>query len=348
MAHAGADEPAIRSADVDASIELLSTHDAKLTEATVGTELKGAESKFTLSVTSGRVAIDFGPAPVDLISTPVSRVETRTAFGATGRWQTEPVGLFGGGGAYRGFTDFRSVWLAEYYRQLFEPVPGYLKADPRGWHALAGGRWAYIPLTGYLQIVFVRQQDRISPGYEPQIRAPLLRGREHLATNTLKISTENVLTPSVRTLFEASATEATGRENRFSLQGSCNWAVAEDYTLRAVVAGVRERPEFEAFSGAFTVERDWDLRWFAGLTLRAYRDNGEVVDPLLVSTAAPSLKSLHAAASLRWQGKRFGLRFEAGPYRTRYGALPAISTHFSRLYSDRNWLRLQFTGTRQF
>jgi hypothetical protein len=118
------------------------------------------------------------------------------------------------------------------------------------------------------------------------------------------------------------------------VQGSLSWAVSDTLTLRALVAGVREHPAFHAASASLSLERDWQARWFAGLAVRGYRDSDEVVDPLVVSSAAPALRTVHFAASLRWQGERMAVRLEGGPYRTRYDDVALGSAQFARLYQD--------------
>lgn len=336
-------------AEAVVAVERLGSEDIRLQTVNVSADWSPARRQFVFSATSERIAVDYAPAKFDILSLPASRAEQRSAAELTMRFRTDAeVGWFAGAGGYRGFTDFRSVWLNEYYRQLFEGVPGYVSAGPRGWHALTGGRWAYVPGSAILQATVVRQDDTVSPGYEPEIGHPLRRGRDRLRTTAARISTENVVTPTLRTLLEIGAAGTTGRETRFTAQGSLNWSVTEALTLRTVIAGVRERPAFQARSAALTLEHDWSARWFAGLTARMYRDSGEVVDPLLVSSAAPALRTVHVAASLRWQGERAAVRLEGGPYRTRYDEIAAGSAHFARLYSDRNWRRVQGTASWKF
>jgi hypothetical protein len=316
--------------------------DIHLRQTALGIKHSSTTTDIALDLGAGDIALDFTPGTSDILSRASRRDAQRTSVSATGRFMRDKrLNLLTGAGVYKGFSDFRSLWLDEYYRQLFENVPGYIHASPRGWHALVGLRWAYIPATAYLQCTIVRQSDHVSPGYEPRIGEPLLSGREKLGTTSLRISTENILCTTVRSLVEIGLTETTGRDTRFSAQASVNWSATESLTLRAVVAGVREAPEFQAGSGAITLEYDWNERWFLGLTARAYRDNGELIDPLIVSTAAPALRSTHIAASLRWQGEHASLRLEAGPYRTRYDAVSAASAHFDQLYSDRDWTRFQ-------
>jgi hypothetical protein len=306
-------------------------------------------SDFTLSCTQTRIGIDYAPAPEDFVSQPVDRVEECTAASLTTRLDIDsafsPLAVVGG---YRGFTDFRSVWLDEYYRQLFSSVPGYAAVSPHGWNALAGGRWTYVPGSAFLQGTVLRQNDNVSPGYEPQIGLPLLRGLDRLRTVEVRVSTENVVSPTVRTLIEAAATNTTGRVTRYSVRGSANWAATENLTLRSTVSGVREGDGFNAESASVALERDWHARWFLGLAARGYSDSGEIVDPLIVSSAAPALRTLDVAASLRRQGLRSAFSLEAGPYRTRYDPVPLGSSQFARLYESRNWGHVEGTASWRF
>jgi hypothetical protein len=331
------------------TVETLGSSDIHLQEMNLQAEVSPSGNQYVFSATESRIDIDYAPARYDIVSQPVRRVEDRTAAELNARFRTNADWVpFAGAGAYRGFTDFRSVWLDEYYGQLFSGVRGYSRVDPQGWHAMAGGRWSYVPGSAILQLTLLQQGDTVSPGYEPQIGSPLLRGRDYLRTTVVRLSTENVLTPTVRSLLEAGATSTTGRGMRYSLQESLNWAVSNTLTLRAVVAGVHEQPAFNAASASLSLERDWNARWFAGLSVRGYRDDGEVVDPLIESDAAPALRTISAAASVRWQGERIAVRLEGGPYRTRYDAVALSSVQFARLYEDRHWRRLQCTASWSF
>lgn len=331
------------------AVETLECGDIHLQEMSLQAEESPSSNQYVLSATESRIDIDYAPARYDIVSQPMRRVEDRTAAELNARFRANAdLVPFAGAGAYRGFTDFRSVWLDEYYRQLFSGVPGYTHVAPKGWHAMAGGRWSYVPGSAILQVTLLQQGDTVSPGYEPQIGAPLLRGRDHLRTTAVRISTENVVTPAVRSLLEAGAMSTTGRGMRYSLQESLNWAVSDTLTLRAVVAGVHEQPAFNAASASLSLERDWNARWFAGLSAREYRDDGEVVDPLIESDAAPALRTMSVTASLRWQGEHLAVRLEGGPYRTRYDAVALSSAQFARLYEDRDWRRLQCTASWKF
>jgi hypothetical protein len=331
------------------AVETLGCDDIHLQEVNLQADESRSSNQYAISATGGRIDIDYAPSRYDIVSRPIHRVEDRTGAELNARFSTDADFVpFAGAGGYRGYSDFRSVWLDEYYRQLFSGVPGYARVAPQGWHAMAGGRWAYVPGSAIMQVTLLQQGDTVSPGYQPQIGGPLLRGHASLQTTAVRISTENVLAPTVRSLLEAGATSTTGRGMRFSLQESLNWAVSDTLTLRTVVAGVHEQPAFNAASVLLSLERDWNSRWFAGLTVREYRDNGEVVDPLIESDAAPALRTTSAAVSLRWQGERLAVRLEGGPYWTRYEAVAPSSVQFARLYQDRDWRRLECTVSWKF
>jgi len=175
---AAASQAEIPGPEATLAVETLECGDIRLQEMNLQAEESPSSNQYVLSATEGRIDIDYAPARYDIVSQPVHRVEDRTAAELNARFSTSAdLVPFAGVGGYRGFTDFRSVWLDEYYRQLFTGVPGYAHVAPQGWHAMAGGRWSYVPGSAILQLTLVQQGDTVSPGYEPQIGAPLLRGR---------------------------------------------------------------------------------------------------------------------------------------------------------------------------
>jgi hypothetical protein len=329
--------------------EALGCGDVRMGQVNLIADQPVSGDQFEVSATQDRIDIDYSPSRKDFVTQPVHRAEESTAMAFTSRIDVDsnfsPMFTVGG---YRGYTDYRSVWLDEFYRQLFSGVPGYVPVTPHGWDVLAGARWAYVPGAAFLQSTLILQDDTVSPGYEPQIGQPLLRGLEHLRTFTVRVSTENVLTPTVRTLIEASATGTTDRERRYTVQGSVNWAVGERLTLRSVLAEVSEGDEFHSVSGSVDLERNWSERWFAGIAMRGYRDGGEVVDPLIPSSAATALRTVDLTASLRWQGERAAFRLEAGPYWTRYDPVGLASSQFASLYRGRDWRHVEGTMSWNF
>ena len=80
-----------------------------------------------------------------------------------------------------------------------------------------------------LQFDIVHQSDIVSPGYEWKIDSGLVHGINSLKTWAGTFGLENILTPRIRTLHQFSAIDTTARENRFSYQGSLNYAAGEDW-----------------------------------------------------------------------------------------------------------------------
>ena len=249
-------------------------------------------------------------------------------------------------GGYDGFQDYRSLWLNEFYRQ--EYPDGYEDINPRGYNLGVGLRWEYAPTTSFAQIDYAWQTDTIAPGYEKKPFSSLERGRSELDTQTVGVTLENILTPTLRSQLIGFTTDTTGRELRYGGQGSLNWALAENWVLRSTVGYSEEAPRFEAWFVEETLETDIDGRWFFSLTGRWYEDTGEVDDSLLLSSAAPNLETWHVGVGIRCQGENYGLKLFAGPYFTRYGALGPYTEPFQNLYRDRDWAIVQFAYSRQF
>ena len=254
-----------------------------------------------------------------------------------------------GGGFYDGHSNYRSVWIEEYYRQQFANLRGYEAANPHGFNGLTGWRWEYLPGSGILDLNLTYQIDQISPGYDRPLFRPLERGRDRLKTGGISLSVEQVMTPRLRGRIQYRMTDTTARRLRHAGQLSINYSLAEHWVLRASAARTHELNGFRSHSLETTLERDWENRWFLGLGARTYRDNGDIENSLfVVTTAAPSLKSSQFFASLRFRNQRTSIRLEAGPYQTRYAAPNSVVAPFSFLYSERNFFRAGISYTYSF
>ena len=333
---------------LEAAGEALLASDFRLYQTGVTwTENRGAwDIRFQAS--GQRFDLDYLPAPSDLISRPSELLEDQFSLQGrfrvrfADRWQAE---LSGGG--YDGFADYRSVWLDEYYRQYFQTVPGYLKAEPGGWNLAPGVRWEYVPSSAWLQASLVIQQDEVSPGYEVLIaqgkppRSVLVRGTGELDTLAGSVGLENILSRRIRIQQNLRFTDTTDRDLRYEYQGLLRWAVAERWVARGTAGVTLEPPQFHAYQGQVALERDWQDRWFVGLFARYYSDDGLVRDPKIVSNASPPLETWQVGLTLRRQSERWGAQVSAGPYWNRYDPVPFISRHFSTLYADRDWLWVQ-------
>jgi len=251
------------------------------------------------------------------------------------------------GGAYEGFQDYRRVWIDNYYRQQYNnpnlpPIPpGYTEADPKGWNVAAGFRWEYLPATGFLEARAGYNMDVVAPGYVvdtiPPIPVPLVRGEDRLHTPSLKLAFENVLRSRWRVLNEVQLRDTTERELRVSWQGSLNFAPAERWVLRSYAGYTAEDPKFEAWWLGTTLEFELSSRCTLVTDLHYYHDTGEVLDPLVLTSAAPGLESYGASVGARFSWSRVALKLSVGPYFTDYEQVTGSSRVFTNLYKDRNW-----------
>jgi thiol-disulfide isomerase/thioredoxin len=308
-------------------------------------------SDISVSFLHGHTHIDYEPESLLGLADAVDN--NRYGFQTQGRLDLgHRVRLQGGGGGYRGYMDYRSLWLDEHFRQLYSQRRGYETAHPWGYNLSGGARWEYLPASGFAEFNLSYQHDIISPGYEVRLLPfppTLIRFRDDYDTISGRLSVEQVLTPRMRGKLELQILDTTDRELRYAGQGSLNWALAEHWVARLTLAGTKEAPQFEAWSTGGTLERDWNETWFVSVMARYYSDTGQIENALLAeNTAAPPLEAIQVGLGLRWQGQRTSLKFTIGPYFSRYDSAAAASGSFSNLYKNRDWISAQLAFAQEF
>jgi len=259
---------------------------------------------------------------------------------------SEFLTLMASGGAYEGFTSYRSLWLANYYKQQFSFVPDYDQPQPRGFSAGGGVRWEYQPTTGFIEAAFLYANDEIAPGYElDQDTAELLRGREILHTYSPSLKFENVLTRRIRTLNEFQLQITSGRETRYLYRGSVNVALGERWVWRTAGGYTFEDPTLRAWNVGATFEFEITPRWLVNISGLYYHDTGEIENSLFISTAAPGVETYQAALGLRYLGRSSSFSLSAGPLRSEYEPVEVGTRPFTNLYKDRTWIYIQAAWT---
>ena len=246
------------------------------------------------------------------------------------------------GGGYKGFTDYRSAWLANYYFQQFNFFPDYELPNPNGYNVSTGLRWEYQPTTGFAEVTFLYAHDKIAPGYEYEPLIPaLLRGREVLDTYAPALKFENILTRRIRVLNEFQLTHTTGRETRYSYRGSINVALGERWIWRTIGGYTREEPTLRAWFAGTTLELEITPRWLINLSGLYYTDTGEIENSAFISTAAPGQQTWQAGLGLRYAGDYSTFSLSVAPVFTDYEPLAAGTRPFTNLYRDRDWISVQ-------
>ena len=322
---------------LEADFESLWSSDILLTQSGVNYGQSRPSTEWNLGFSYGSIDFDYRPVSFDFLGSPVDVLEDRLA--AQANWQgkrSERLTVLGSAGLYDGFTDYRSAWLNEYYRQQFSTLPTYQRADPKGWNFSAGLRWEYLPSTSFLQADLAYMRDNIAPGYEIDFDG-LFRGRETLRTYAVSLSSENILTPRFRALNQVYLLDTTERELRFTYQTSLNWALGERWVWRSYAGLTLEDPDFEAYFVGSTMEYEYTPTLLLGVNGRFYRDSGEIENSLLFSAAAPRIYNYQAGFSLRWLKGESVLKITAAPYFMRYAPTSLGTAFFSNLYKDRDW-----------
>ena len=344
----------LRTHYLEPFVEVLWSSDIFLVENNLDYRVTGPNADFGLGVSYGIIDIDYEPfAAADIVGFPTHLSEGRPSFLLSyNRNLRSTLTLSATAGGYKGFTDHRSLWLDEYYRQQFSGIEGYLAADPRGINFSLGLRWEYIPGNGFIQVTGSYSEDNISPGYERILFEPLFRGIDFLKSTSIGMNLENVLTPRLRSLQQFQFIDTTSRELRFSYQGSLNWAIKESWVLRTVGGATVEDDEnrgtFNSYSVGMNLEYDWNETWFLSVAARYYQDNGQIEESLLVDSGVPPLHTFQSGITLRWQGEKSSFKIIAQPYFTRFDTVERDVAPFANLYADRNWGLFGFTYSRGF
>ena len=337
---------------LDASVESLHSNSIELLDTSFRYRHSVPGINIDLAISLGNIGIEYQPPPPPhsfSSETPLERTERMQSYQATLRETAAKPLLFNAtAGLYDGYADFRSVWIDERYRQIFETIPQYIYADPKGWNIGAGGRWEYLPASGFLQFDLAYQHDIVSPGYEITTREGLVRGIDELDTWAGTIGFENALSPRIRTLHQFAIVDTTQREPRFSYSGSLNYAAGEKWVWRPTVGYVKEEPDFSATTVGLGVDYEYNSAWTFGLHGRYYEDTGEIEDIVVISSAAPPLAGWQLGGSLRWSGEGRTFRIQAGHYHTDYEEPGPGQVEFFHLYNDRDWLYLEGALTIEF
>ena len=232
---------------------------------------------------------------------------------------------------YDGFADFRSIWIAEYYRQAFNfPGSGYQAPDPHGFSVTSG--WVWDPKAGTrVSLDLTYGEDTIAPGWS--FRDP---GNDLLKNRAFSLSWEQAINPSLKTETSFTYFDITDREARMILQSSWNWAITDDLTLGANIGGSREEPDFEAIYGGISLTYQVNPRLSIRADARLYDDTGEI-ETSGFNASAPGLQSSEVGLSALYEIGPHSLRIGVSRYLTDYGAPDPENEFFTNLYDDRDW-----------
>ncbi len=256
--------------------------------------------------------------------------------------------LIGTASYYDGYADYRSLWISEYYDQLFGAVDGYIDPSPKGVSFSLGLEWEYIPVMAKVRLTGGYSKDTIAPAYDFGENG-LVRSRPDLYTNFFQLQTENVLTNKLVMQNTFQYTNTTNREKRWSARTALNYAINDRLFMRFNGGFAVEQPTFDAYYAGLSLEYQFIDNWFLRLNGRYYEDTGEIENSLGgFTSSAPALESFELGAGLRWQGVNSALNLYVAYYQTEYEPLAEDNAFLQNLYNDRRWGIVQLSYTYNF
>ncbi|MCW1924526.1 hypothetical protein OKA05_18315 [Luteolibacter arcticus] len=249
--------------------------------------------------------------------------------------------------AYDGFSDYRSIWISEFYRQFFGAFSGYRDPDPKGFSFGGMAVWNYLPGSGKAEFSLETGRDDIAPGwsFNPELGQPVA-DRETLDTTGGSLRVEQSLNGWLKTEAALTARQTSDRQPRFSIRHS--WAAtAGPVGFRLGGGYSEESPAFEAFYGTALIEWDFLPQWTASAGYRIYEDTGEI-EASGFNAQAPALESSEIFVGLRWDRGDLAIGGGVGFLDADYEALSADNRFFGNLYRDREWWTFRLAGSYRF
>ena len=335
-----------RPPSVELDGEALWSDDIALLQNRVTTRWRVNDADLVVGYGYNRFHLDYEPTIVGW-ARDIS-LDTHSANGELTWPVTDSLSVVAGGSLYSGFTDYRSLWISEYYRQLFGEADGYVAPDPEGWFFNMGLIWNYLPNTGKLELRFGHGRDTIAPGYDVGADG-LTRSRPRLHQKQVSLEQEHILNRRTLMRNRLSWTDLTNREKRWNAQTDLNVILTDSWVLRTTFGGAVEKPQFEALYGGVTLNHEFHPGWHVSLGARLYHDTGEIENSLGgFNTSAPELDTFEVSLGLRWQREWSVWKIQAAYYETDYAELAEDNEFLANLYKNREWGMLQLSYSRQF
>lgn len=243
---------------------------------------------------------------------------------------------------YDGYSDYRSIWIAEYYRQTFDfPGSGYYGPDPHGWAVTGGLTWdPHIGTRVGLDLIYGR--DTIAPGWT--FGAP---GNDLLESRTVALRWEQAVNPRLRSELALLYNDVTERDPRYHLQSTWTAALTDAVTLRAQLGAATEDPDFDALYGGLSLDYQFSTNWSLTCSGRLYDDTGEI-ESAGFNTAAPGVETAELGASVLYDNGEHALRLGVSFYDTSYDPVDLDNAFFANLYDDRDWWTIRLAYTANF
>ncbi|MDB4374265.1 hypothetical protein OAG86_03085 [Akkermansiaceae bacterium] len=328
---------------LDSEFEGLFSDDIDVWSAAISYEQE--RNDWTISLGLTRINYDLEYSPVATLGGTALDLSENTLLGniTLAKDVSNDLQLSFGARGYDGYADYRSIWVAEYYRQNFSfPGSGYSPPDPSGWSLSAGLVWSP-RIESRLNFSLNYGQDTIAPGWA----SPFESSNDLLESRAVSIRWEETLNPSLKTETTLSYSDITDRDPRVLIQSAWNYAISDDLTLRAQMGAGRENPDFESIYGGLSLDYQLTDQWSVALSSRLYHDSGEIENSGF-NTAAPGLQSVETGLSVLYQKGDHSLRASLSYYHTDYDTVDPSNDFFANLYQDRDWIAMRLAYSLNF
>lgn len=331
--------------DVEFTLEALRAND--ILAQSYQLSYSGIDGPWTLEAGVGSNQYDIDYVPV-LFGTNQHLSESTETYrvGLTRDWSPDWSGKLTLG-AYEGYADYRSIWIAEFYKQFFGAFPDYYSPDPSGQSVDYLTEWSYLPGSGTAAFGLGYGRDVIAPGwsFDPALGKPQ-PGRESLNTFHADALVEQALNPWLKTDLALTFRQTSERDPRYGIVNT--WvAAAGPVALRLTGGLTTEAPSFDAAYGSALVEWNFQPQWYVRLGYRVYSDNGEI-ESSGFNALAPPVDSTEVFTSLLWDKGDFAVLASVGLLDTDYDDLSEDNEFFGNLYRDRQWLTFRLAASYQF
>ncbi|MBC8009291.1 MAG: hypothetical protein H7067_04250 [Burkholderiales bacterium] len=330
---------------LDASGEVLAADDISIQAHKLDFSVTQGDWILDLGLGAGLYDIDY----INAVFASSARLEESTVLAdiaATRKWGRDWEAT-AGANVYDGFADYRSVWLAEYYRENWTAFPAYRAPDPRG-HAFAlSGVWHYTPGAGRLDAGVSFGRDWVVPAwaFDPFVGAPV-SSREVLDTFSGRLGAEQALNGWLKTELTASYQSTSERDARFGVTHS--WAAsAGPFALRISGGYSTEDPAFDAIYGNAAVEWNFLPTWTLTTRYQLYHDTGEIASSAFTASA-PALDTRELYFGLLWDRYDIALSLGVGFLEADYDPLSTENSFFGALYRDRDWVNVRAAASFSF
>lgn len=333
----GAALPSAAAADewVEVTSDNALASDVLTSDLTVWSVTSAAGLDLDVTAYGSVISIDYQPAPADFFTDPATRTELRYggALQVSRRLSADWTVRAGGGG-YSGFTDYRSVWLAEHWRQKFRGFEAYVAPEPAGYFGQLGAQYRAGTL-GLWEAAARWASDEVVPAWERGPAGRFTSSAKRLNSTVLSLTWDATPHPRLQTRLGFEWFDQTSRGNRFGGIAEAHWIPAEGWMLKAVGRVTSEEPDFQSASLLLEALRQLHPGLQVAIFVRGYEDNGQVTFGLPESTASPALQTLHTGLRVRQTLGNWTWSIAAGPYWNDYEQRDDV---FDVLFRDRSWV----------